>query len=400
MCLQMLIGPSLAYIGLDQFQEGYNKMQIPEADYFTYAIPAVLLFILGINIKSERLEGERPDVDKIKEFVKNNQSVPFVFIAVGFLASFASNYLSSDLRFVFVILSVFKFVGLFLIILGNKGIKPVYLIVVFGSIISSSVAQGMFFDLLTWLIFVSSIYAIKYKPPFYLKIVFSMTFVLLAVTIQQLKGDYREATWKQGQEANLVTMQNALKKKDEKEGVFSFESLGASNLRINQGYIITNIMKTVPEKVPYQNGDELELILEAAFLPRILAPNKLNAGDRMIFIKYSDIPVILGTSMALSSLGDAYINFGVIGGCIFMFFYGSLFNLFLKMIYKNSFKYPILILFSSVIFYYPIRPDCELQTILGHLLKSTFLVFVIINIWSFKFRYKPNQKISYKFSDV
>jgi len=316
------------------------------------------------------------------------------------LASFASNYLSSDLRFVFVILSVFKFVGLFLIILGNKGIKPVYLIVVFGSIISSSVAQGMFFDLLTWLIFVSSIYAIKYKPPFYLKIVFSMTFVLLAVTIQQLKGDYREATWKQGQEANLVTMQNALKKKDEKAGVFSFESLGASNLRINQGYIITNIMKTVPEKVPYQNGDELELILEAAFLPRILAPNKLNAGDRMIFIKYSDIPVILGTSMALSSLGDAYINFGVIGGCIFMFFYGSLFNLFLKMIYKNSFKYPILILFSSVIFYYPIRPDCELQTILGHLLKSTFLVFVIINIWSFKFRYKPNQKISYKFSDV
>ena len=399
MCVQMLVGPSFAYNGMDVFQEGYYKMQIPEAEYFNYAIPAVLVFIFGLNIKSERLQGERPNVSKIKEFVKFNESVPFVFIAVGFFAGFSINYFSSDLKFVFSVLSVFKFIGLFLIILGEKKIKPTYLIFVMGSIISTSIAQGMFFDFLTWVIFLSSIYAIKFKPSFYLKILFTIFLVFLAFIIQQLKGEYREATWVQGQQANIQTMTKALKKKDQKSGIFSLESLASANLRINQGYIITNIMKTVPEIVPFQNGDELKLILESALLPRIIAPDKLNAGDRMIFMKYTNFPVIEGTSMGLSSLGDAYINFGVIGGCLFMLFYGLIFNLFLKMIYKNSFKYPILILFSSVIFYYPMRPDCELQTILGHLLKSTFIVFVIINIWSYKFRYKKN-KISYKFSEV
>jgi hypothetical protein len=400
MCLQMLIGPSFAYNGLDLFQEGYYKMQIPEAEYFNYAIPAVLLFIIGLNIKSERLQGERPNLYKIKEFVKDNKSVAFVFIVIGFFASFTINYFSSDLRFVFVVLSVFKFIGLFLIILGEKGIKPLYLILVLGSVILSSIAQGMFFDLLTWLIFTSSIYAIKFKPSFYLKLSFFLFFVFLSFIIQQLKGDYREATWVQGQDANLQTMTKAIKKKDQKSGIFSLESLASSNLRINQGYIITNIMNTVPDKVPFQNGDELKLILEAAILPRILAPDKLNAGDRTIFMKYSNIPVIEGTSMGLSSMGDAYINFGIIGGCLFMFFYGVMFNLILNMIYLNSVKYPILILFSSVIFYYPIRPDCELQTILGHLFKSTFIVFVIINIWSNTFRVKKNKKISYKFSET
>jgi len=93
-----------------------------------------------------------------------------------------------------------------------------------------------------------------------------------------------------------------------------------------------------------------------------------------------------GTSMALSSLGDAYINFGIIGGIIFMFFYGLLFSEVLNAFYKNSFEYPILILFTPLVFYYPIRPDCELQTILGHLVKSSFLIFVMIQVWKIKFR--------------
>jgi hypothetical protein len=145
-------------------------------------------------------------------------------------------------------------------------------------------------------------------------------------------------------------------------------------------------MKTVPGKVPFENGKELEIILESSILPRILAPNKLNSGDRFIFMKYSGIPVIEGTSMALSSVGDAYINFGEFGGCIFMFFYGFLFNQFLKLFYRKSKGFPIAILLTTVVFYYPIRPDCELQTILGHLFKSTIIMFFILSVWKHQFK--------------
>ena len=43
MCLQMLVGPALAYNGLDEFQEGYNKMQISESDYFSFVLCCISL---------------------------------------------------------------------------------------------------------------------------------------------------------------------------------------------------------------------------------------------------------------------------------------------------------------------------------------------------------------------
>lgn len=395
MCIQMLLGPAFAYNGLDEYQEGYNKMQISETDYFSFVLPAVLLFIVGLNSFTKGLRGEKPDIEKIKSYVNDHPVIHYFLIVIGFFSSFISIFFSSDLSFVFTVLSTFKFVGLFLIILGSKGIKPLPLIVVIGSIILSSVAQGMFFDLLTWLTFLSAVFALKYKPNAYFKVAFVVSFMILAVIIQQLKGDYREATWRQGEAANLETLKKSIKKKEQKSGVFSKESFGESNLRINQGYIITNIMITVPDKVAFEYGSELIQILESAFLPRILAPNKLNSGDRFIFMKYSGIPVLVGTSMGLSSVGDAYINFGIFGGCIFMFFYGLLLNLFLIMFDHKSNKFPVLLLFTTVVFYYPIRPDCELQTILGHLLKSTFLILVMINLWQYNFKRKRKVSIGY-----
>jgi len=386
MCLQMLVGPALAYNGLDQYQEGFSKMQIPESEYFSYVIPAVVFFIAGLNIFTKNHPGEKPDIERIKTYLNQHPNIPYIFIVIGFLTGTFYIYFSADIAFVFLILSGFKFVGVFIIILGNKYIKPLPLVLVYGSIIVSSIAQGMFFDLLSWVTFLGSIYALKLKPKTIFKTIFVVIFAILAVVIQQLKGDYREATWQQGQVANIETMKKTLKMKDEKSGIFSAENLGNSNLRINQGYIITNIMKTVPDKVSFENGNELLQILEAAFLPRIIAPNKLNAGDRFIFTKYSGIPVISGTSMGLSSIGDAYINFGVWGGCIFMFFYGLLFSYFLKLFYNKSKEFPIVILFATVAFYYPIRPDCELQTILGHLFKATLIIFVIVNVWRYNFR--------------
>ena len=98
-------------------------------------------------------------------------------------------------------------------------------------------------------------------------------------------------------------------------------------------------------------------------------------------MQYTGLRINKRTSMGLSSVGDAYINFGIIGGCIFMFLLGLLYSEVLKAFRRFSFTYPVLLLFIPLVFYYPIRPDCELQTILGHLVKSCFLVFVIFLFW-------------------
>jgi hypothetical protein len=393
MCLQMLLGPTLAYNGLDVYQRGFLRMQIPEFDYFMYVIPAIVFFIFGLHVTAGNLKGEFINEEKIKKYVEQNISLPYYFVGIGFLSSVAASYFGSELGFVFTLLGCFKYIGAFLIILGNRHLKPFFLVLVYGSIIMSSLRGAMFHDLITWLIFLGTVFAIRYKPPINIKAAFVLGFITLAVLIQQLKGNYRKAVWKEGSEGGVETFNNVLDENENAGGIFSAKKLGESNIRINQGFIMTNIMRTVPYRVPYENGSELWKVLYSAIMPRILAPDKLKAGDRDIFIQYTGMYLLPGTSMGLGSMGDFYINFGTIGGMICMFFYGLLFSEILNGFYKNSFQYPILILFTPLVFYYPIRPDCELQTILGHLVKSCFLIFVMIQVWKVKFMIRPSPKI-------
>lgn len=377
MCLQMLLGPTFAYNGLDQYQFVDYIMKIPEADYFVYAIPAVLMFILGLHVTAGKLKGEIINELEIRKFIDNSGQLPYIFIGIGFLAGYISGGFGSELAFVFVLLGGFKYIGLFMLLLGSKQLKLWIMILVFGSIIASSLSGAMFHDLLTWLIMLGAVLAIKFKPSVTLKAVATIGFILLAVIIQQLKGDYRQTL--KSESGNIDAFENVYQ--ENSNSLFDFKSLASSNTRINQGFIVTNIMSTVPEKVPFENGKELMKILEAAFLPRIIAPNKLNAGDRTIFMKYSRIPLAPGTSMALGAMGDGYINFGIMGGCIFMFFLGLAFSEVLNGFYKFSKAFPFLLLFTPLVFYYPMRPDCELQTSLGHLVKSCFLIYMMLLFW-------------------
>jgi hypothetical protein len=206
--------------------------------------------------------------------------------------------------------------------------------------------------------------------------------VLLATTIQLLKSDYRTDIQEGGEEAGLETFNKALEKKtNESNELFSAANLAPNITRINQGFILSYVMSNVPTRIPFEDGSEFKEILQSAILPRFLAPNKLNAGDKKIFMKYSGISIKENTSMALGSLADGYINYGLLGGSLFMLGLGLLYNFTLKKFYKYSKNFPILLLFLPLLFYYPIRPDCELQTILGHLLKACFLIFIVMNIW-------------------
>lgn len=382
MCLQMLLGPTFAYNGADFYQRAEYQMRIPELEYFMYAIPAVSLFIIGLHVTAGKLKGEILNGNEISKFVDNSGNLPYIFVGIGFLSTYISGFFGAELGFVFYLLSSFKFIGAFMLIIGTKKLKTWVLVLVFGSIIASTLQSAMFHDLLTWIIMLGAVMAIKYKPNITFKTIGAISFILMAVIIQQVKGSYREAAWGgQGSGAGWESFESAVNEQSADNSLFSGAGLAQSNIRINQGYILTNILNTVPEKVPFENGKELMQILEAAFLPRIIAPNKLNAGDRTIFTKYSGIQLRPGTSMALGTLGDAYINFGILGGSIFMFFFGLLFSEVLNGFYKYSKYYPFLLLFTPLVFYYPIRPDCELQTSLGHLVKSCMLIYIMILFW-------------------
>lgn len=395
MSLQMLVGPSFAFMGLDKFQYFKYQMQVPESDYFMYAIPATICFIIGLNMYSD-LRGEFINREKVKDYVKQNPSMLYIFIIGGFMTSVVSRFFSSSFDLVFYLLGSFKFIGAFLLIIGGVRLKPVPIIIVFGSIILSSLGTAMFHDLLTWLIFLLSVLAIKYRPSVAVKLGIGLGFLVLVVVIQQLKTAYREVTQFQGKEGSVDAFGEVYEETNESGGFFDKASLSKSNVRINQGFILTYVMKNIPAKVPYARGEELYKILEAAFLPRIIAPNKLQAGDNRLVTKYSGIQLKEGTSMSLGALADGYINFGVIGGSLFMLAFGGMFNFVLVRFGKIGKQYPLAILFTPLVFYFPIRPDTALQTSMGHLVKACFLLYGLWYLYKHHFRVRPrlNTKVT------
>jgi hypothetical protein len=387
MCIQFFIGPVLSYNGLGEYQYHRYQMRIPELDYFSYVIPAVVLFIIGLHVNAAKYRGEIIDRKGIENFIQDQPMIPYYFIIIGFLASIVSAFFASELAFVFYLLGSFKFIGLFLLVLGTKKIKLWTMVLVIGSIVSSSFGSGMFHDLLTWIVYSAAIFGIKYKFGSKIKWIGLCSFMLMALIIQILKGGYRDEIGKQGEEGGIDALTQVYDQQNsQNQGIFNVKSLADAATRINQGFIITNIMTTVPEIEPFANGREMFEIVEAAVMPRFLAPDKLKAGDRTIFRKWSGIPIQAGTSMGLSSVGDAYVNWGVFGGAVFMFVLGVFYSEVLNAFQKYSLMYPILILFVPLVFYYPIRPDCELQTILGHLVKSCFLIFMVIQFWGVVFK--------------
>lgn len=377
-CLQYLVGPTFAYSGLDEQMYFKYRMQVPEDVYFAYAIPAVILFILGLHA-SGRLNGEKVDEKSVTEFVDSNTQLPYIFVAIGFLSSVVSGFFGSELSNVFYILSGFKFIGLFMMLIGNRQLKWIPLVVVVGSIVLGSLRGGMFHDLITWLFFVLAVLAIRYKPSIVTKALVGFGLVVMVVIIQQLKGAYREnITYGQG---SLEDFEDTYRTVNQSGGLFNLNNIAGSNTRINQGFIVTYAMSHIPEKEPFAEGEELYKILEAAFLPRIIAPNKLRAGDNSLVLKYTGMHIRQGTSMSISALGDGYVNFGTFGGSIFMFFFGLIFNVVLNGFQRFSRHFPVILLFTPLVFYYPIRPDTALQTGLGHLVKATFLLWVMIIFW-------------------
>lgn len=379
MTLNLFLGPIIAYNGIQEDLIEVYRMQVSSQDYFDYVLPAVLCFLVGLNIVLGAENDESFDLEAIKSKFEESSRIGYVFIGVGFVASFLQTIAPGELAFYLYLLAGFKFIGLYFLILGGKQLNLGPLILVYSSIIVSSLSTAMFHDLLIWIIFLGAVLAIKIKPSFILKLTAIAGLIVLGTIIQITKGDYRSKSEVGGVESFV----NIAQQLEDNGGLFSAENLTQNAVRVNQGFIISHILNNVPKHVPFSGGESMVQIFASAIFPRFLFPNKLDAGDQQIFMKYTGMFINGTTAMALSSIGDAYANFGKVGGWVFMFLFGLIFNFMLKILKHQSKKIVLLQLFLPLFFLYPIRPDCELQTVLGHLFKSIILVTVILQFLNY-----------------
>jgi hypothetical protein len=158
-----------------------------------------------------------------------------------------------------------------------------------------------------------------------------------------------------------------------------FETAVLQNMgaRLNQGWIIARVMNHMPAKQEFVRGETIENGIYAALLPRILAPNKAEAGGRANFERFTGTELPETTSMDVSLVGEGYANFGKTGGVIFLLIMGAFYNLAIIKTISLAKLYPTILFWLPIIFFQVIKAETDFATVLNHFTKAVIVTFAV-----------------------
>jgi len=252
--------------------------------------------------------------------------------------------------------------------------------------IGESLATGMFGDMI--FIFACAIVLIMLglKTKFYVKILITVFCLYVVLLMQSVKGDYRKKVWnEQAGSSSSYYVELIIDRIKNPADMFDAEKSFFIGVRMNQGWLVATTMFNVPARFDFAYGETIWQSFAAAIVPRFLWPDKPEAGGAANLKRFWGFE-IHNFSMNIGPLGEAYANFNVVGGIIFMFFYGLFFNLILGRILKIAQSRPTIILWVPFLFFYAIGMETDLLTTVGSLIKCIFFTYIIFRIFRIAFR--------------
>ncbi len=385
--INFLLSPAILYSVPEQLL--VYPMKLTADIYFPYAIAAIISMYIGLyTLQTPPPPIFRPNINLLRIEATLNESILKNWIYAGMILNLVSRFFPSEIAFFLYLLSLLRFVGGFgLYALDAKKYSKHILGLLFYEFLIS-LTTGMFHDFLMWVIFFTIFYLYIKKPSFLLKIGIFAAGIIFFFLLQNTKSGYRAAI-SEGRSGIGVFAESAetaaeasLETSEEETGFFNTASFIGAVTRVNQAWILASTIDNMDRTQDFQGLSNIKKYAEAAFLPRVLAPDKLTAGDKELFNRFSGHHIGNNTSMGLGIFADGYIAYGFFGLVIFSYFFGLVFSLVFKIVYGWTRISPFFFLFIFPILNYAVRPDCEVQTILGHIVKSILLFSLVMKYYS------------------
>ena len=366
--LNYLIAPAITY-GLSEEQVRY-AMKIPSDLYFSLALPGFFLLALGMYIIPTKIF--QIHTKEINKGALLNKRFLVQITVIATIFKFAYAFAPGELSFIFFLISLLRFVGSFALLSIDKRLWYWPAIVLSIELILS-LLNGMYHDVLMWIIFFGLYFIYSIKPTLRVKMLGVFAVVTLILFVQSLKVIYRTEVWSGNKDASLSTVYEIGSDRAKSETLLGEENLLATLNRGNQAWIFASTVNRMDGYKDFQGMTNVNKYLEAALLPRFLAPNKIESGSNEIFNQFSGHYLNDGTSMGLGIFADGYISYGAMGVYIFGFVLGLIFSLTFKLVERWSKISPFYVLLLLPLLNYAVRPDCELQTTINHLFKGILL---------------------------
>ena len=377
--LQWIVGPILKYsISPDDI---FYYMAVPEKEYMELAFPASLFFIIGLYFPLfYKKLNSKWQLNKIHLILKSYPNIDLTLIAIGVIADIAGDFMPDSLKFFVFLLGGARFIGLFFLVLNERSFKwPIFGFVMV-LLFASTMKHAIFHELILWMVFLFIIIAFLYQFGNKQKLAFFIPIIIFTILIQTIKFYFRQETGQLTNTFDKAELFTEMIKKEliDQEKLFTMVNMNAAIDRINQGWIVARIMKYTPDFEPFAGGETIMVGIRASLIPRFLDPDKPKAGGRENFTRFTGKLISDNTSMGLSPLGEAYANFGINGGILFMFLLGLFYNFYLFTLFRLSDKYPSLVLWIPLLFLQVVKAETDFVVVLNHLVKASVVVAIII----------------------
>lgn len=385
--LNYLIAPAITYqLPKDQVKYG---MLIPSDDYFNLALPGFLFFALGMYILPNKIF--KIDYQKVGQSTIVNKDFLIKATIFGLVLNLSSTFFPGEVGFIAYLLSMVRFVGAFALLSIERKLWYWSAIVILLEL-ASGFLNGMYHDAIMWVIFFGLFYIYAVKPTFRVKMIGVVSSVSLILFIQAVKFGYREKVWQGGKEATLTTVAEVGSTKANTDQLLGEENILNTLNRGNQAWIFASTVNTMNLNKNFQGLTNVNKYLEAALLPRFLAPNKLTSGNKEIFNEFSGHFINEGTSMGLGVFSDGYIAYGRWGVYVFGFILGLIFSFTFKLVERWTKVSSFYVLLLLPLLNYAVRPDCELQTTINHLFKGILLYGFLVYLTRKRFSLDSQEK--------
>jgi hypothetical protein len=378
-CMQWIVGPILSYY--TGINHPFYGMQVPEADYFSFILPGIFLYHLGLSLPLIGVNDIPKLVIKdISEDASSKVKAAYYLIGLGFFASFAQRFVPGSLFFFMYLLSQLKYVGCFYLYSSSKKNNTV-LYIVFGTLLLEALAAALFHDLILWALFFVFIYAINNRISLTKKVSALIVGIIMLLVLQSVKYQYRNIAWSNASlssfERTEIFFNMIIENIWSPERIFEAEKNELTITRLNQGWIISRVMNYVPFNEPFAEGKTIGGAFSAALLPRFIAGDKAKAGGRVMMERFTGIILQDGTSMNISLIGEAYGNYGRGKGIWFMFVIGIVFSLILRYMFIKSRNNPTILFWIPFLFLQVVKAETDLTTTLNYLVKATIVMFIV-----------------------
>lgn len=358
-------------------------MGVTAERYYGFIFPAVLALIAGIKlIPLFQVSYQKRIHETIKRaeiYLQGKGSIGVLFIIVGFVAGVMTLFIPADLGYVVYLFEKLLYVGVLYIYFSDFKSKGLYLGIAFFVIFSKSLLTGMFGELVYILAMGSMMVLLGKKISNGLKFGLAAVGFIFLLLVQSVKSEYRQYAWS-GKGSGFGLYMDLLKEHITQPELYLDETyLFPIVNRANQGMIIGKVMDYIPARAPYAGGETVFKTVAASFVPRLLWPDKPISGGKYNMERFTGF-IIEGYSMNISPLGEAYGNFGVDGGVVFMFFYGLFFSVIISMLLFFAKKRPTVLLWLPILFLNAVQMETDILMCVNSLLKG--LIFIWFCYWA------------------